>query len=140
MSILDPIVEIDKKFLLENGFYESGWGSPRENQRPQNRFFEKVILLDHKTGDPASPVLDIMYFPNGFDGYQFFGMSKFGRGVIQGQFFVQFDDKYTTFKDLSQYKLFPANLTTDYKIMIGLLQLELKRLGYVMSNVSEREY
>ena len=129
MSLLDINGDVTPKFLKSKGFRESGWGSPRENKRPENRFFEKVLLLDHLNGMASSEVLNIMYFPKGFNGYIMLDVSgeRYGRGYLQGQCLVQFEGKYANFHDQDRYKIFDMNTLEDYQDMLVQLSIELNK-------------
>lgn len=132
-SIFDLEDKLTKKHLMHEGFMEAGWGSPRINKNPEQRFFEKILELNHKDGYPSSSTLQILYFPEEFNGYIYLEPSRCGFGLLKGRFLVQFEGKYDNFPGQERYKIFDANTAIEYKFMMGEIETVLLSMGYKVS-------
>lgn len=100
-SIMDIVSEsrggITLNWLKTHGFKKRRWGSPAARKHEDSVFYEMDIYgRDSESAFPDSLTYigSVMYFPETFNGYTYFGSSCYGHGVVTKKMVISFDHRY----------------------------------------------
>lgn len=133
-----PEENITPTFLKKCGFYKDRWGGLQDRKKPTSVFYEKLIYDEDKTHVLAT----IKYFPNQFDGYTNFGISRgwYGHGFGAGKFVVTYEDHFwVPNKENPNYidtRVFDAFHRLCYEPMIEEFAADLKEKGYNIKEIN----
>lgn len=93
--VSEPKGEITLNWLRTHGFKKRRWGSPAARKQDDSIFYEMDIYVnDGISSDFLSHQGSIMYFPESFNGYTYFGPTCYGLGVLKKKLVLSFNHKY----------------------------------------------
>lgn len=100
-SIMDIMSEprggITLNWLKTHGFKKRRWGSLEARKHEDSVFYE-MDIYSRDLGSISNTILtyhgSVMYFPDTFNGYTYFGSSCYGHGVVAKKLVISFDNLY----------------------------------------------
>lgn len=137
MSLMDmcevkPQRKITRNWLKTHLFKQCRWGSPEARKSDSSVFYEMLIYgRDVDMPNEFAHLVhlgNIMYFPETFTGYTYFGSSLYGHGVVTNK--VVIDLTHSWFPKNKDREVFAATSTADMNEVINSIRTLLSVEGY----------
>jgi hypothetical protein len=134
-SIMDIMSEpkggITLNWLRTHGFKKRRWGSPAAREHEGSVFYEMDIYVsDSNSISPDSLTYrgSVMYFPETFDGYTYFGSSCYGHGVVTKK--IVLDVYWSTWS--TRKLILNCETKSEFNDAMFVLRRELAQYGEVL--------
>lgn len=136
MSLMDmcevkPQRKITKNWLKTHLFEQCRWGSPAARESDGSVFYEMLIYgRDVEIPDITCLTYlgQVMYFPETFTGYTYFGSSMYGHGIVANKVVINLIHRW--FPNDKDLEIFAAVNTTDMNEVLNALRIILSAEGY----------
>ena len=137
MSLMDmcevkPQRKVTKNWLKTHLFEQCRWGSPEARKSDGSVFYEMLIYgrdVDMSSDSTHLVYLgQVMYFPETFTGYTYFGSSMYGHGITANKAVVDLIHRW--FPKDKDLEIFAAANTADMNEVLNVIRTILSAEGY----------